>query len=497
MSYENEQEQIDLLDGADGMEAAAESSSTDDGYDMPEILLGEDAQQASAYPTPCSFTTGVAGSGKSFLLRQRIDEDPYYAVLSSSTGISAVNLNATTINSLLGFFDTASLKDAYLQGSAQRKLRKLAEEGFQNVVVDECSMISKDSLQLLVNVFDNVNSSRASGQALIGLGLCGDCCQLPPIPDRPIGAARAWRGQAEQIPWLFEAECWPRFAENTLKLTKIWRQDNPTFLAALNHARAGQGDAAVSALQAAGVQFESVVNMEFDGTTIVGTNEEANRLNQMALDRVEGRVISLPARRWGKLRSEWSDKLIPERTVLKENAYVTILANRKIGPVDFEYVNGDCGWVRGIQPSTDKRTPPMIAVELVRNGQTVLIGPLVRHVDYREKPDGVKVEHEVPASEDLGRFIPKPHYRKAERRYVLGQIEYYPLKLAYASTCHRAQGLTLDRVQVDMRSWQWQKPSMGYVAVSRCRTPQGLRLVGMKEKVAKAFVCDPKVRNWL
>jgi len=115
---------------------------------LHDIPLDTDA------PTPCAFITGIAGSGKTFTVRARCADDPQFAALSSSTGISAVNLGTVTIHSLLGFFDTDSLRDAYIQGSAQKRLRKLAEEGYRNVVLDECSMVGTETLDLLVRVFD-------------------------------------------------------------------------------------------------------------------------------------------------------------------------------------------------------------------------------------------------------------------------------------------------------------------------------------------------------
>lgn len=502
MSYDDDydDDEDDPRFSADGemTSAAVDDPSEDDNSDdlSLEILQGDEIEQGALYSTPCSYIGGCAGTGKSFHVRQQIEQDPQFAVLSSSTGVSAVNLNATTIHSLLGFFDTDSLRTAYHRGFAPRALRRLMDDGYRNVVIDECSMISNATLDLLVCVFDDVNEGRAAGTAPIGLVLVGDFAQLPAIADKPRGWQKGTRRKADPTPWAFKSESWPRFAQNVTRLTKIWRQDNPTFLAALNHARAGQGDPAVSALRAAGADFASGVNMEFDGTTIVGTNEEADRINREALLRVQGRGILLPARRWGNNRYEW--KHIPEKTILKENAYVTLLANKKINQRDFEYVNGDCAWVRSIQPSTDKSSPPTIMVELVRTGQEVAVGPLVRHLDHYEKPSGVKDVATVSASEDTGGYLERVHYRSKERRYVTGQVMYYPIRLAYASTCHRAQGLTLDRVQIDTRHWMWQKQAaMLYVACSRARTPQGLRLVGMPEKIAKCFVCDEKVRPWL
>jgi ATP-dependent exoDNAse (exonuclease V) alpha subunit len=248
-------------------------------------------------------------------------------------------------------------------------------------------------------------------------------------------------------------------------------------------------------LESAGVKFETGRDIKFDGTTIVSKNIEVDRFNGEALNRVVGRLIGLPSRRWGKLRTEWNN--IPDKTIIRENAYVMLLANLSDGAGGFEYVNGDCGHIRGITMSTVKGQPPTVQVELVRNNMVVNVRPLVRGVEFKDKPDGMTVEHSVPASDDFGYYIPRPHYRGKTRRYVTGQIEYYPIRLAYASTVHKSQGLSLDKCQIDVNDWSFSNAGMVYVALSRCRTMEGLRLVGAKEKFAERCRVDAKVRNWL
>ena len=438
--------------------------------------------------TPCEMISGSAGAGKTFTIRQRISDDPMYARLAASTGIASVNLDAITIHSLLGFFDTNSLRDAFLHGSAQRKLRKVVEEGYHNVVLDEISMVSSDMLDILIKIFDEVNQNLPPNRQPIGLILVGDFCQLPAIGEKN------GRGRPA-TPWAFEAQCWPRFAENMTRLTKVWRQADPKFLTALNYARHGRGSDAVGVLAASGVTFHSSNDMEFDGTTIVSQNIEVDRFNQIALDRVQGRKIGLPSRRWGKVRSEW--KNIPTQTVVRENAYVMLLANSSDGAGGFEYVNGDCGHVRSIQPSKRAGVPPSVIVELVRNSREVTVTPLVRGVEFMDRPDGVTIEASLSSSEDLGQYLPRTHFRSKARRYVTGQIEYYPIRLAYASTCHKVQGISLDRAQIDFRSWSFGNPAMVYVSLSRARTIEGLRIVGTKETVAARCKIDEKVRPWL
>jgi len=493
----DEDDSLELDDAAADAAAAQDDSSVEVTFTEDEFADLYAERTSISAPTRCEFLTGAAGSGKSYEILRRIEEDAAYAILSASTGIAAVNLNATTIHSLLGFFDTDSLRDAYLHGSAERKLRELVTDGYRNVVLDEISMVSHDTLDILVKVFDAVNDSIKQTQHPIGLILVGDFCQLPPIVDRVPG-----KRAKVASPWAFDAVSWHRFAENTVRLTKNWRQtetDNSSstkFIAALNHARAGKGAAAVAELVSAGLEFATFVDMEFDGTTLLSENKAVDIFNLEAMKRVRGRDMVLPSRRWGKLRGEWEK--IPEKTQVREGAYVMLLANRSAGTRgQFEYVNGDCGHIRGLT-AHKYGGMPAVQVELVRTGSVVNVPMVVRAVDHRAKPDGFVVNEKVGEAGVPGDvYLPKQHYNTQKKRYVSGQVQYYPIRLAWATTVHKSQSLSLDKVQVDMRSWMFGQPAMAYIAMSRCRTIEGLRIVGMKEVVAEKCKSDPRVSRWL
>ena len=168
----------------------------------------------------------------------------------------------------------------------------------------------------------------------------------------------------------------------------------------------------------------------------------------------------------GKLRKEWD--LVPQRLQLKVGAYVMILANAP----GFEYVNGDCGHILEYVPKKQDKNgtvPDYFRVKLARNGHEVTVPMLVREVSIKDRPDGWS-GLAISKLDDNGVYIPQPHYRGAKRRYVLGQLEYFPIRLGYASTVHKSQGLTLDRCQIDFRNAFFSAPGMAYVAISRCRS---------------------------
>lgn len=449
-------------------------------YDVDAALSEEQTARADA-PPPCEFITGPAGTGKTFNQVKAVAEDPSYGVLSATTGIASVNLGAITIHSLLKYSDTRVLRDHFLTGALQRAIHPLAKS-FRRLIIDEVSMADAEQLDLWYRGVEEANRY-VDVPTPMGITLVGDFAQLPPVKAR----------------WAFEASCWERFTENTTRLTKVWRQDGGEFLNALNLVRRGMGAVAAEVLASAGARFESALDTEFDGTTILPRNDQVSRYNAMALDRIPGQKIKVTSRRWGQQRSEWGQNAktkewgIPPEVELKVGAYVMLLANAP----DFEYVNGDCGYVTSYSVDMDQHDS-WINIKLVRTGEEIELYPLVRGVEHSDRPyDWPEHATRVPASEDDGGWIPRPHYRARVKRYVTGQVEYFPLRLAYATSVHKSQSLTLDRVQVDFRNHFFSQPAMLYVALSRCRTLQGLRLVGQRETFAKHCNFDPRIREWL
>jgi hypothetical protein len=137
-----------------------------------------------------------------------------------------------------------------------------------------------------------------------------------------------------------------------------------------------------------------------------------------------------------------------------------------------------------------------MTIKLVRNGREETVGKIVRGMEQADMPDGFDGPR-IPKLDDMGDWIEEPHFRGRVRRYVTGQIEYLPVRLAYASTVHKSQSLTLDKVQVDLRDFFFGKPAMAYVALSRCRSLAGLRIVCSRDKFAKQVSIDPRVLPWL
>ncbi len=415
---------------------------------------------------PCEFICGVAGSGKTYSIMERVRQDPEWAMICSTTGISAVNLGTVTLNSTLGYFDTDSLRDSYLTGQLVRRLKAIRED-YRRLCIDELSMMDGEQLSILVRATLEANSWLSPTHAPpLGLTLVGDFCQLPPIKAR----------------WAFESDEWHRFEANTTRLTKVWRQGLGPFLDALNFARSGDGAASSELLSQSGLEWHSALDIGFDGTTIVTKNDAVDRYNGMALDKLSTAPFTLSNRRWGKQRGEW--KQVPDRVTLKTGAYVMLLSNKYSEDRDLIFANGDCAHV--LDHAYDH-----VLVKLVRNNEEVYVERVIRDVGAKGKPPG----HDHPHGH--GEWLPWPHWMPNKKRWVDGQLEMWPLRLAYASTVHKSQGLSLDKIQVDIRDGFFKQPAMLYTALSRCRTMEGLRVVGQRERYVSNCNIDERIRPWL
>ncbi len=213
------------------------------------------------------------------------------------------------------------------------------------------------------------------------------------------------------VSFVFERPSWARFAANTTILTEPHRQTDRVFLRALQAVRSGNRDEAMAYFGPRIVQGEE---QHYDGSTILATNAEVDRYNKLRLLSLQTPEETFRAVRLGKQSTEWV-KHIPDVLTLKPGALVMILANRRVSMADggidapMIYANGDLGhYVRKI----DERAA---VVRLVRTGQEeTVLGVL------REKSK---------ATGRLGRKVP--------RSEVEGSIAYMPLRVAYATTCHK------------------------------------------------------------
>lgn len=435
-------------------------------------------------PTPTfTYLSGPAGSGKTWLTKAWMDEEPGL-LLCASTGIAAVNLGGcATINATLGYFDTKSLQDSFIDGRLTARLGRLWRSGIRRIILDEVSMTDADQITYFVRAIEELNGrgyvlDKASDDqpADMGLTCVGDFLQLGPV----------------KAAYAFESPEWDRFAAHTHKLTTIRRQADPDFIEALRAAREGNGK---RALEYFAPLLHDETDDHFDGPTVLAKNEAVDRYNQIRFDRIGTAKVWYPSSRWGKQRSEWGnpDKPsstwgVPDRLPLKVGALVMILANEwsEGSPLQRRaiYVNGDLGEVI----ETPDHSEGDVKVRLQRTGQVVSVGYVHREVLIPCDSARRKELRDRGQAERIG---------EGGKWEIVGAIDYLPLRLAYACTTFKSQGLSLDRVQVSLRDPFFKTSGMAYVALSRARSAEGLRIVGSAATFVDRCVTDPKLRPWL
>lgn len=357
---------------------------------------------------------------------------------------------------------------------------------------------------------------------LLGDGTVTRNCQLPPV----------------KAPWFFESPEWKgKFEGNVHRLTVVHRQTDADFIAALREARSGHGPGALG-------YFRSMIHPfrdeDFGGLMILATNAEVDAENARKLALCEGKEIRFKNHKEGEPHRTKDWKAIPEELVLKEGAKVMILANYRTREEGLVYVNGDMGTLVGLtrtgasDPEWEEDIPDQLpVVRLERTGRTVMVEPASRdikvpwdratdsekheyltHLEERktsakknlerqrknldlavEDFDRLMIERDIAVSEKLIAEMESG----AEPDYLtVAWMTYTPLRLAYASTTHKCQGLTLDRIQIDLSSGFWTMcPGSLYVALSRARTPEGIRIVGSNEKFLARCRADWKVRSFV
>jgi ATP-dependent DNA helicase PIF1 len=399
-----------------------------------------------------TFLTGAAGTGKTFTIKKQVQKDPMYAVITATTGIAAVNTGGITLNSLLGFYNYEDLYYKYKDKQITKRLQQIKERGYLGIVIDEASMLGNNTLDILYNCFEEINYHSAYE---FNLTLVGDLLQLPPINED----------------YIIKAQSWEYFKIKLL--TDIKRQTDIEFINCLNQIRLGNPEPAADYLAKQKI-FHDYIDKNFLGTTLFSTNKEVDEYNKFRLDLLNTKERVYTNKIEGLASPDW--KNIPKELTLKEGALVMLLANsyEQNDYIDYgkennyflnssiRYANGDLGICRHLGKTG-------VIVELIRNKQQVFVQPIVRKYESFSK----------------------------SRKKVLGRITYLPIKVAYGSTLHKSQGLTLDRVQIDINSNFLNKIQGAlYVALSRVRTVNGLRIIGNPEQFKRRCIVNKNLVNF-
>ncbi len=377
------------------------------------------------------FITGRAGTGKSTLLRVLRDLLGERAAVLAPTGLAAVNVAGQTVHSFFGFPPRLIGPSDIRRSRNGRIMRRL-----DFIVIDEVSMVRSD-LMWAIDQSLRVNRGRPrepfGGMRLI---LFGDLQQLPPVVR---GEEAALLQDAHDGPYFFNISALNEGAGTQyLELSKVYRQTDEELIRLLNAIRTGEADADALELLNARVQpIRSLAEGE-PFVILTPTNAAANRINLAYLNALPGEEHTYEA----GIEGEYNANAQPTDATLtlKAGAKVILLRN-----------DAERRWVNGT------------------------IAEVARLDDSRVWVAIAGREYEVePVSWENRRYA----FDQAQDKIVesiAGTFKQFPLRLAWALTIHKSQGLTLDNVYVDFGRGAFAH-GQAYVALSRCRTLDGLAL---------------------
>ncbi len=379
--------------------------------------------------------TGGGGVGKSYLLSKlakKSKKSSKQVVILGSTGVSAVNVNGQTIHSFFAFGINNSLgelkkHDKYIK-SRLAEIKKILSK-CDLLIIDEISMVSSSLLDMIQYRLRNANFK---GKILF----VGDFFQLPPVFNKKNNSLLDENGYA------FESSAWEYFNPLVIELTKTKRTEDLDFFKILGKIRwADMDDEVVEYLSNL---RQNKTLLKSDATVLFARNAEADKMNLKKLHELKGEPILLKAKEKLYVKSlhekkikSWKNSLpVPCDLTLKIGAKVLFCTNKWQ-----KYYNGERGVVREIGDD---------------------------YILVEKEDDFVKVDRmEYTMSENIvlnDEIEEKP----------LVSVEQFPLKLAYAITIHKSQGMSIDKLVCNIDNIF--EKSQFYVAISRAKDPKNLYL---------------------
>lgn len=378
------------------------------------------------------FVTGRAGTGKSTLLRLIRDKLQEEAVVVAPTGLAAVNVGGQTIHSFFGFPPRLIAPDDIRRSRNGRVMRKM-----RFLIIDEVSMVRSD---VMWAIDQSLRINRGRSKEPFGgvrLLLFGDLHQLPPVVRG--GEEAAHLDETYDGPFFFSV---PALVEGDgtqlLELRKVFRQTDDTLIEVLNAIRDGEaGEHEIETLNERVGPIRTLSEGR-EYVILTPTNEAANRINRAYLDALPGEEHVYEAGVIG----EFNQKAQPTEAalVLKQGAKVILLRN-----------DPDGRWVNGTVAEISKLSAKQIWV----------------------KVGGREYEIEQASWENRRYAFDQTQEKIVET--VAGTFKQFPLRLAWALTIHKSQGLTLEKIYVDFGRGTFAH-GQAYVALSRCRTMEGLSM---------------------
>lgn len=382
------------------------------------------------------FLTGAAGAGKTFVLNQFIEQakkEGKDVAVTASTGIAATHLSGMTIHSWSGIGIKDQLSQGQIQEIENKKNMDLRYRRTDILIIDEISMISASVLDTVDQVARQI---RKSDEPFGGMQVVfsGDFFQLPPI------------SRSGEALFAFESYVWNKIDPAICYLERNYRQVDDPLINILTSIRTNQiNDTLVETLTE---KVESISNDLYLPTKLFTHNVDVDKMNLLHLQQIEEKPTDYAMQTHGDKKFIESLKkgcLAPEFLQLKIGAVVMFVKNN----LSKGYVNGTLGEV----------------------------------VDFHDKGEPIV---QLASGKEI--VVSAETWSIRDGEGVLAEISQVPLRLAWAITIHKSQGMSLDAAEIDLQKCFL--PGMGYVALSRVRTLDGLLLKGFNQM---ALMVNPKI----
>jgi len=383
--------------------------------------------------------TGSAGTGKTYTMLEVYNhfKEQKNIVLTSTTGINALNLGGITLHKFFGLINRSDLgyikymKSCFLFTGIRKRLEKI-----KYILIDEISMLKADTFKLICEILrqaTGILNKPFGGKVIL---FSGDFYQIPPV-------IKSYENNKNQ--WIFQSDEWANGNIHIEQYEKIYRQKDKNFIQFLQNIREGIWNK----------EMEKIVkqcennNLSDDVTHFFSMNEECNEWNLKKLKEINSKEVVFIAEVKGKRNKKYAndkisivrDCIAREQLILKKGARVITIINDPKG----EYVNGSTGIIMDFVNEKGKKKCVSVKFD---NGKTIKIGT-----------------HEWIKTDMNGKRV--------------ASMKQIPVILSYALTIHKSQGMTLDQAIVDCKNIF--VSGQMYVALSRVKTIEGLKIINFNK----------------